>query len=104
MRFSFHGPLAQSVEQRTFNPLVAGSTPARPTNKMRYILLSSVDLKTKLCFKIIVDFPDKSVQVTCSAVVFIATIMPTFQKIWISNRWILTFFSTKRYHTPRKTL
>ncbi|GAI74348.1 unnamed protein product, partial [marine sediment metagenome] len=28
------GPLAQSVEQWTFNPLVAGSRPARPT---RYI-------------------------------------------------------------------
>ena len=27
-----HGPLAQSVEQWTFNPLVAGSSPARPTN------------------------------------------------------------------------
>src|SRR6516225_5740771 len=25
------GPLAQLVEQRTFNPLVAGSNPARPT-------------------------------------------------------------------------
>ena len=27
----FGGPLAQLVEQRTFNPLVAGSNPARPT-------------------------------------------------------------------------
>jgi hypothetical protein len=26
------GTLAQLVEQRTFNPLVAGSNPARPTN------------------------------------------------------------------------
>ena len=26
-----NGPLAQLVEQRTFNPLVAGSNPARPT-------------------------------------------------------------------------
>ena len=26
-----HGTLAQLVEQRTFNPLVAGSNPARPT-------------------------------------------------------------------------
>ena len=26
-----HGSLAQLVEQRTFNPLVAGSNPARPT-------------------------------------------------------------------------
>ena len=29
---SFFGSLAQLVEQRTFNPLVAGSNPARPTN------------------------------------------------------------------------
>ena len=27
------GSLAQLVEQRTFNPLVAGSNPARPTKK-----------------------------------------------------------------------
>ncbi len=27
------GPLAQLVEQRTFNPLVVGSIPTRPTNK-----------------------------------------------------------------------
>ncbi len=27
----FSGPLAQSVEQRTFNAWVAGSIPARPT-------------------------------------------------------------------------
>ena len=26
------GSLAQSVEQRTFNPLVEGSNPSRPTN------------------------------------------------------------------------
>ena len=26
-----HGSLAQSVEQRTFNPLVEGSNPSRPT-------------------------------------------------------------------------
>ena len=26
------GTLAQLVEQRTFNPFVVGSTPARPTN------------------------------------------------------------------------
>ena len=31
----FGGPLAQVVEQRTFNPLVAGSSPARPTNTSR---------------------------------------------------------------------
>ena len=28
----FVGSLAQLVEQRTFNPLVAGSNPARPTS------------------------------------------------------------------------
>jgi len=27
------GTLAQLVEQRTFNPLVVGSNPSRPTNK-----------------------------------------------------------------------
>ncbi len=30
------GSLAQSVEQRTFNPLVDGSNPSRPTNYCRY--------------------------------------------------------------------
>ena len=32
MRISFGGSVAQSVEQRTFNPLVASSNLARPTN------------------------------------------------------------------------
>ena len=32
MSFLGWGTLAQLVEQRTFNPLVAGSSPARPTN------------------------------------------------------------------------
>ena len=32
-----HGTLAQLVEQRTFNPLVAGSNPARPTTPSWYI-------------------------------------------------------------------
>jgi tRNA A37 threonylcarbamoyladenosine dehydratase len=38
------GSLAQSVEQRTFNPLVAGSNPARPTNRAGLVTraLSSV--------------------------------------------------------------
>ncbi len=32
-----HGPLAQLAEQRTFNPRVAGSRPARPTrDNQRY--------------------------------------------------------------------
>ena len=30
----FYGSLAQSVEQRTFNPLVEGSNPSRPTNNI----------------------------------------------------------------------
>ena len=30
-----HGSLAQSVEQRTFNPLVEGSNPSRPTKFTR---------------------------------------------------------------------
>src|SRR6202043_844854 len=32
--FSPQGPLAQLVEQRTFNPKVRGSTPRRPTNRI----------------------------------------------------------------------
>ena len=35
--FDARGPLAQLVEHWTFNPLVAGSTPARPTNPHRCI-------------------------------------------------------------------
>ena len=31
--YSTSGPLAQLVEQGTFNPKVAGSSPARPTRK-----------------------------------------------------------------------
>ena len=31
------GSLAQPVEQRTFNPLVASSNLARPTNKKQYL-------------------------------------------------------------------
>jgi hypothetical protein len=30
------GSLAQLVEQRTFNPLVAGSNPARPTTNLQH--------------------------------------------------------------------
>ena len=33
---AFFGSLAQLVEQRTFNPLVAGSNPARPTTNLLY--------------------------------------------------------------------
>src|SRR5258705_8846362 len=37
------GPLAQLVEQRTFNPLVAGSNPARPTSfKKRAAILAAL--------------------------------------------------------------
>jgi hypothetical protein len=35
MRAPFLGALAQLVEQRTFNPLVAGSNPARPTRILK---------------------------------------------------------------------
>ena len=31
------GSLAQLVEQRTFNPLVAGSNPARPTKIIKHL-------------------------------------------------------------------
>ena len=30
-----HGPLAQSVEHLTFNQVVAGSIPARPTTRIK---------------------------------------------------------------------
>jgi hypothetical protein len=36
------GTLAQLVEQRTFNPFVVGSTPARPTNLFK---AQSLDFK-----------------------------------------------------------
>lgn len=32
------GSLAQLVEQQTFNLLVVGSIPTRPTNKIKYLL------------------------------------------------------------------
>ena len=35
------GSLAQLVEQLTLNQLVAGSNPARPTNKINYLVLTS---------------------------------------------------------------
>ena len=40
MRYQFHGSLAQLVEHRTFNPMVEGSNPSRPTieiNKLAVI-------------------------------------------------------------------
>jgi hypothetical protein len=39
------GTLAQLVEQRTFNPLVAGSNPARPTTRLNcaYLDLSPLN-------------------------------------------------------------
>ena len=37
------GTLAQLVEQRTFNPFVVGSTPARPTKHSSGSLLSRKD-------------------------------------------------------------
>ena len=44
------GSLAQSVEQRTFNPLVEGSNPSRPTNLKIYpfkgSLAQSVEQRT----------------------------------------------------------
>jgi hypothetical protein len=35
----FDGTLAQLVEQRTFNPFVVGSTPARPTSLHKGLML-----------------------------------------------------------------
>ena len=39
IRFALHGPVAQRSEQGTHNPLVEGSSPSRPTIKIRgYII------------------------------------------------------------------
>ncbi len=45
-RESVMGPLAQSVEQRTFNPWVVGSIPTGPTSRAEYHFL---DARRKLC-------------------------------------------------------
>jgi len=39
------GPIAQSVEQRTFNPWVDGSSPSGPTTYSLY----SLDFESELC-------------------------------------------------------
>ena len=44
------GSLAQSVEQRTFNPLVAGSNPARPTNRISYLAVVNINFYTGIYF------------------------------------------------------
>ena len=46
-RQSTSGPLAQLVEHWTFNPLVAGSIPARPTKFQRSIPVTSVTVYTE---------------------------------------------------------
>ena len=45
------GSLAQSVEQRTFNPLVEGSNPSRPTNQFSLLIIkiSYLNLLLVLC-------------------------------------------------------
>src|SRR5690606_30111851 len=45
LRASRNGSLAQLVEQRTFNPLVAGSNPARPTNTFKCLAVTSGPLR-----------------------------------------------------------
>ena len=42
LTISQNGSLAQLVEQRTLNPFVAGSIPARPTNIINALRLKSV--------------------------------------------------------------
>jgi hypothetical protein len=47
----FDGTLAQLVEQRTFNPFVVGSTPARPTilsTEHRFRRFAQVDIPLAL--------------------------------------------------------
>ena len=44
-----HGTLAQLVEQRTFNPLVAGSNPARPTTPPWFIPVHTRDTAYSSC-------------------------------------------------------
>ena len=48
-----HGPLAQLAEQRTFNPRVAGSSPARPTRKASNNVLGQNNPPHSL----LIDFP-----------------------------------------------
>jgi hypothetical protein len=44
------GSLAQLVEQRTFNPLVAGSNPARPTTNKQYEIKQQKNASLALAF------------------------------------------------------
>jgi UDP-glucose 4-epimerase len=50
------GPIAQSVEQRTFNPWVDGSSPSGPTDSafkaIKYERLASIRLNSLLCLRI----------------------------------------------------
>jgi hypothetical protein len=48
IQFSRRGTLAQLVEQRTFNPLVAGSNPARPTKE--YFAKATLFNRVAFCF------------------------------------------------------
>ncbi len=54
------GPLAQSVEQRTFNPLVESSSLSRPTNfQITYFLHSNFfDSETRIIFMKFKYLPD----------------------------------------------
>lgn len=47
--FPRRGPLAQSVEQRAFNPLVLGSSPRRPTTWQRAALFGRIALSAYGC-------------------------------------------------------
>lgn len=44
------GSVAQSVEQRTFNPLVEGSNPSRPTTYSSYLAIKNKKLTACLLF------------------------------------------------------
>jgi hypothetical protein len=49
---SHNGALAQLVEQRTFNPFVVGSIPARPTNIQAACSDASRFYLSKICYNI----------------------------------------------------
>ena len=59
LRASKYGSVAQSVEHWTFNPLVVGSIPTRPTNnynKNKYFQLSSVQCSPMLAGTLVAQF------------------------------------------------
>ena len=50
------GTLAQLVEQRTFNPLVGGSSPPRPTSYRRILIIKIKGLASASPFSYVLGF------------------------------------------------